>query len=161
MQASKDKVVTMHYTLTDKQGEVIDSSSGGEPMPYLHGYMNIIPGLERELEGKLAGDKLTVNVAAKDGYGERNEAMIESVPKEMFQGVEDIEPGMQFHADTAQGMSVVTVVEVGENEIKIDGNHPLAGTDLTFDVEIIDVRDASAEELEHGHVHGPGGHHHE
>lgn len=161
MQASKDKVVTMHYTLTDKQGETIDSSSGGDPMPYLHGYMNIIPGLERELEGKVAGDKLKVEVAAKDGYGERNEAMIESVPKDMFQGVEEIQPGMQFHADTAQGMSVVTVVEVGEDEIKIDGNHPLAGTDLTFDVEIIDVRDASAEELEHGHVHGPDGHHHE
>ena len=160
MQASKDKVVTMHYTLTDTKGEILDSSNGAEPMPYLHGHMNIIPGLERELEGKKVGDKLTVNVAAKDGYGERNDAMIESVPREMFQGVDEIQPGMQFHAETGQGMAVVTVVEVGDNEVKIDGNHPLAGTDLTFDVEIVDVRDASAEELEHGHVHGPGGHQH-
>ena len=160
MQASKDKVVTMHYTLTDKNGEVIDSSSGAAPMPYLHGHMNIIPGLERELEGKKAGDKLKVTIAAKDGYGERIDALIESVPAEMFQGVDEIQPGMQFHADTAQVMSVVTVVEVGEMEVKIDGNHPLAGVDLTFDVEITDVRDASAEELEHGHVHGEGGHHH-
>lgn len=160
MQASKDKVVTIHYTLSNDQGEVLDSSSGGEPMPYLHGHMNIIPGLEQELEGKKAGDKLKVTVAPKEGYGERNDSLVEKVPRTMFQGVDDIQPGMQFHAQTGDGMAVVTVVAVADDEITIDANHPLAGEQLTFEVEVTDVRDASSEELEHGHVHGPGGHEH-
>jgi FKBP-type peptidyl-prolyl cis-trans isomerase SlyD len=160
MQASKDKVVTIHYTLSNDQGEVLDSSSGGEPMPYLHGHMNIIPGLERELEGKKVGDKLKVTVEPKDGYGERNDSMVEVVPRNMFQGVEDIQPGMQFHAQTGDGMAVVTVTKVEGDDVTIDANHPLAGEKLSFEVEVTDVRDASDEELEHGHVHGPGGHQH-
>ncbi|MBD3670181.1 MAG: peptidylprolyl isomerase [Gammaproteobacteria bacterium] len=160
MQASKNKVVSIHYTLTNDQGEVLDSSNGGEPMPYLHGHMNIIPGLEKELEGKAVGDKLKVTVAPDEGYGERNDALVEKVPMNMFQGVEKVEPGMQFHAQTGQGMTVVTVTGVEGDEVTIDANHPLAGEQLTFDVEVTEIRDASDEELEHGHVHGPGGHEH-
>ena len=160
MQASKDKVVSIHYTLTNDQGEVLDSSASGEPMPYLHGHMNIIPGLEGALEGKKVGDKLKVTVEPAEGYGERNDAMVEKVPKSMFQGVDEILPGMQFHAQTGDGMAVVTVTKVEEEHVTIDANHPLAGERLTFEVEVTDIRDASSEELEHGHVHGAGGHHH-
>jgi FKBP-type peptidyl-prolyl cis-trans isomerase SlyD len=160
MQINENSVVSFHYTLTDSAGKVIDSSQGNEPLTYLHGVGQIVPGLENALVGKMPGDKLDVEVAAEDGYGEHQEFMVQKVPREAFQGVDDIEPGMQFQAQTPQGGMTVTVTAVDENTVTVDGNHPLAGQVLFFAVEIVSVREASAEEREHGHVHGAGGHHH-
>lgn len=160
MQINKNSVVSFHYTLTDSAGKVIDSSQGNEPLTYLHGVGQIVPGLENALVGKMPGEKLDVEVAAEDGYGEHQEFMVQKVPREAFQGVDDIEPGMQFQAQTPQGGMTVTVTAVDENTVTVDGNHPLAGQVLFFAVEIVSVREASAEEREHGHVHGAGGHHH-
>lgn len=160
MQIANDVVASIEYTLTDDQGNVIDSSVGGEPLTYLHGAGNIIPGLEDALAGKKVGDSFKVSIAPAEGYGEKNDALLQVVPREMFQGVETIEVGMQFHAQTDYGMQVITVAAVEGTNITVDGNHPLAGQTLNFDVKVTDVRAASAEELEHGHVHGPDGHHH-
>ena len=160
MQVAQHKVVTIDYTLTDDQGSVIDSSKGGDPLAYIHGMNNIIPGLENALIGKQAGDSMQVKVTPKEGYGERDDAMQQEVPREMFENGQDIQVGMQFHASDGERMHVVTVVGVSDSHITVDGNHPLAGQNLNFDVTIVEVRDASAEELEHGHVHGPGGHNH-
>lgn len=154
-----DQVVSFHYTLTDENGTVIDKSEG-QPLVYLHGAGNIIPGLESALAGKTTGDKLVVNVAAAEGYGEYNAELVQEVPRNMFQGVEDIQAGMQFQAQTDDGIQIVTVKAVTDENIIVDGNHPLAGQNLNFDVEIVDIRDATQEELDHGHVHGAGGHHH-
>jgi FKBP-type peptidyl-prolyl cis-trans isomerase SlyD len=143
MQIAKDLVASIEYTLTDAAGAVIDSSVGNEPLAYLHGAGNIIPGLENALEGKKAGDSLTVTVAPEDGYGEKSEGLIQVVPKDMFQGVETVEVGMQFHAQTDHGMQVITVAAVDGDNITVDGNHPLAGQTLNFDVKIIEVRAAS------------------
>lgn len=154
-----DQVVSFHYTLTDENGTVIDKSEG-QPLVYLHGAGNIIPGLENALTGKNVGDKLIVNVTAAEGYGEYNPEMVQEVPRNMFQGVDDITAGMQFQAQTDDGIQVVTVKDVTDENVIVDANHPLAGQNLNFDVEIIDIRDASQEELDHGHVHGAGGHHH-
>lgn len=160
MQISKHKVVAIDYTLTGPDGAVLDSSEGREPLAYLHGAGNIIAGLEAELEGKTRGDKLDVTVAPAEGYGERNEALIQQVPRSMFEGVDKIEPGMRFNAMSDAGPRVVVVTAVDDDGITIDGNHPLAGMELHFAVTVMDVRDATEEELEHGHVHGAGGHHH-
>jgi FKBP-type peptidyl-prolyl cis-trans isomerase SlyD len=160
MQISENSVVTFHYTLTDSTGKVIDSSQGSEPLTYLHGVGQIVPGLENALIGKTPGDKLDVEVAAEDGYGEHQEFMVQQVPREAFQGVDVIEPGMQFQAQTPQGGMTVTVTAVDDATVTVDGNHPLAGQVLFFAVEVVSVREASAEEREHGHVHGAGGHHH-
>ena len=160
MQIANDVVASIEYTLTDDQGNVIDSSAGGEPLAYLHGAGNIIPGLEAALEGKIVGDAFKISIAPADGYGEKNESMLQQVPREMFQGVDVIEAGMQFHAQTDHGMQVITVTAVESDLITVDGNHPLAGQNLHFDVKVLEVRAPSAEELEHGHVHGTGGHHH-
>lgn len=160
MKISQNKVASIEYTLTDDSGEVLDTSVGGEPLAYIQGMGNIIPGLEAALEDKEVGDSLKVTVAPEDGYGEQNDALVQQVPREMFQGVDEIEIGMQFHAQTAQGLTVITVTEVIEDLITVDGNHPLAGKTLNFDVKVVDVRDATEEELEHGHAHGAGGHHH-
>lgn len=161
MQIANDKVVAIHYTLTNAAGETLDSSvERGEPLAYLHGHGNIIPGLENALLGKAAGDKLNVEVAPGEGYGERHDQLIQQVPRSAFEGVDHLEPGMQFQAETGMGVRLFTITEVGEGEVTIDGNHPLAGETLHFAVEITEVRDASAEEIEHGHVHGEGGHHH-
>jgi FKBP-type peptidyl-prolyl cis-trans isomerase SlyD len=160
MQIANDAVASLEYTLTDDQGNVIDSSVGGEPLAYLHGAGNIIPGLESALEGKKAGDSFKVSIAPADGYGEKNEAMLQVVPRNMFQGVDNIEVDMQFHAQTDHGMQVITVVAVDGDNVTVDGNHPLAGQNLNFDVKVLEVRAATEEELEHGHVHGAGGHHH-
>jgi FKBP-type peptidyl-prolyl cis-trans isomerase SlyD len=129
-------------------------------LAYLHGSGNIIPGLEKALEGKQAGDKLNVRVDAADAYGERDDALTQDVPLSMFQGVDQIEEGMRFQAQTSAGVQVVTVTRVSGDSVTVDGNHPLAGKPLTFDVNVVEVRDASGEELEHGHVHGEGGHAH-
>jgi FKBP-type peptidyl-prolyl cis-trans isomerase SlyD len=161
MQIAQDKVVLIHYTLRNDAGDVLDTSSGGDPLAYLHGQGNIIPGLEKALEGRQAGDTLNVAVEPAEGYGERDDALIQQVPRRAFSGVQNVQPGMQFHAQTSQGHTrVVTVTRVVGDMVTVDGNHPLAGEKLHFEVEVTDVREASAEELEHGHVHGPGGHDH-
>jgi FKBP-type peptidyl-prolyl cis-trans isomerase SlyD len=160
MLIAQDKVVLIHYTLTNDKGDVLDSSSGGDPLAYMHGQGNIIPGLEKALEGKQAGDKLSVKVEPAEGYGVHDAKLIQQVPRRQFGGA-NVQPGMQFHAQTSGGNTrVVTVTRMVGDMVTVDGNHPLAGENLNFDVEVTDVRDASAEELEHGHVHGPGGHHH-
>ncbi|MFM2005598.1 MAG: hypothetical protein RLZZ09_1253 [Pseudomonadota bacterium] len=160
MQIVNNKVVSIHYKLTNDAGDILDSSEGQEPLAYLHGLGNIIPGLENALSGRALGDKFSVTVAPADGYGERDNEMVQSVPKSAFQGVDQILPGMQFQAQSPEGMQLVTVIDVDGDEVILDGNHPMAGITLTFDVEVTEIRDATAEELEHGHVHGPGGHHH-
>ena len=129
-------------------------------MPYLHGHGNLIPGLESELDGKSVGDKFAVRVEPDQGYGEHNEDMIQMVPRSQLPEDVDIQPGMQFHAEGPGGMLVVTVVAVEGDQVKLDGNHQLAGMHLNFDVEVMEVRAANEEELQHGHVHGPGGHQH-
>ena len=160
MQISDSKVVTLNYTLKDDDGNLIDQSQDGQ-FVYLHGAQNIIPGLEIALTDKAKGDKVTVRIEPKEGYGEYSEKMIQNVDKAMFDAEQELEVGQQFHAETPEGQMVtVTIKAVEENEITVDGNHPLAGVHLNFDVEIMDVREASAEEVEHGHVHGPGGHQH-
>ena len=156
---ANNNVVSFHYTLTNAEGEPRDKSQG-EPLAYLHGAGNIIPGLEKALEGKTVGDKFTVTIPAAEGYGEYNPDLVQEVPAQMFQGVENIEAGMQFQAQTDDGVQIVTVKAIEGENVIVDANFPLAGQDLTFEVEIVEVRDASPEELEHGHVHGAGGHHH-
>jgi FKBP-type peptidyl-prolyl cis-trans isomerase SlyD len=161
MQVAQDKVVLIRYTLKNDAGEVLDSSDGGAPLAYLHGQGNIVAGLETALGGKQAGDKLSVRVVAADGYGVRDASLVQQVPRRSFGGVSNIKTGMQFHVQTAQGQKrVVTVTRIKGDMVTVDGNHPLAGENLNFDVEVTEVRDATAEELEHGHVHGTGGHHH-
>lgn len=153
MQVSENKVVSIHYTLKNDAGEVIDSSTGRDPLTYLHGAGNIIPGLEKALAGKDSGEHVDVSIAPEEAYGARNESLIQSVPKAAFEGVDRIEPGMQFQAQTPSGMQVLTVVEVKDDEVVVDGNHPLAGQTLHFSVDIAEVRDATEEELSHGHAH--------
>lgn len=160
MKVAENMVVLIDYTLTDNDGDVIDSSEGAGPLAYLHGAGNIIPGLEAALLGKEAGDDVKASIEPENAYGERQEEMKQDVPKELFGGVDNIEVGMQFQSETDQGPVMVTVVTIGEEMITVDGNHPLAGVHLNFDVTIREVREPSEEELEHGHVHGEGGHHH-
>ncbi len=160
MQIAENSAVTIHYTLTNSQGEVLDSSEGQEPLAYLSGASNIIPGLENALVGKQVGDKLEVTVEPEQAYGPLRDELVQKVNHENFQGVEDIHVGMQFMAQAPWGEQPVTVMNVEEDGITLDGNHPLAGQTLTFAVEVVDVRAASEEELSHGHVHGVGGHHH-
>ena len=158
MHIEKNRVVTLHYTLRDDQGSVIDSSSGRGPLSYLHGKGNIIPGLEQALAGKAAGDKLDVTVAPAQGYGLRDERLVQIVPRHKFGEVAGLSPGMQVRATGAQGPRLVTVVRVDRDFVTVDGNHPLAGRTLHFSVEVAEVRKATPEEVSHGHVHGPGGH---
>lgn len=153
MEIAKHTVVTLDYTLTDQAGQVLDRSENGE-FAYLHGARNIIPGLESALDGKAAGDEVTVALSPEEAYGPRDESKIEAVPREMFPTDTPVEPGMQFHAQGPAGQSlVVTVVGVAEDKVTVDGNHPLAGVGLNFDVKVVDVREASPEEIEHGHAH--------
>ena len=160
MQVADNKAVSIHYTLTNDEGETLDSSIGGEMLVYLHGAGNIISGLESALAGKSIGDKMNVRIEAEDAYGEFMEDRIQVISRDMFEGIDTIEVGMQFHADVSSGPGIVTVIEVLGDDITIDGNHPLAGIPLTFDVEIMHIRPATAEEMAHGHIHGEGGHHH-
>jgi len=159
MTLEDNKVGLIEYTLTDESGETLDASNGN-PLAYLHGHGNLIPGLEKELLGKTVGDKFTATIAAAEAYGERVEQLVQTVPAEMFQGVESIEVGMRFEAQSEQGMHSVEVTAVEDGKVTVDGNHPLAGLPLTFDIEIIGVRAATDEEIEHGHAHGEGGHQH-
>lgn len=160
MTIQKDKVVTIEYTLKDKDGNIIDESNGN-PLPYLHGYMNLVPGLEKELEGKSAGDKFSTVVPAAEGYGEHDENFVQVVPREMLKGIDDLKVGMHFQAQGPEGQThSVHITNIDGEDITVDGNHPLAGKDLSFDIEVVELRDATAEELDHGHVHGEGGHEH-
>lgn len=160
MQVADNMAVSIHYTLTNDEGEVIDSSIGGSPLAYLHGAGNIISGLEKALHGKAEGEQFSVRIEADDAYGDFMEDRVQIIPREMFEGVDVLEVGMQFHADVSSGPGVVTIVEIDGDDITIDGNHPLAGMPLTFSVEIVEIRPASKEEMDHGHIHGEGGHHH-
>jgi FKBP-type peptidyl-prolyl cis-trans isomerase SlyD len=153
MTIEKNRVVSIDYTLTDDKHNLLDSTSGQEPLDYLHGFENIIPGLEKVLEGKSRGDSFSVNIPAAEAYGERDERLIAELPLASFEGIEKVEPGMQFHARNAEGVRLVTVTKVGGNTVTVDGNHPLAGMNLNFDVTVTAIRQASEEELSHGHVH--------
>lgn len=156
MQITKNKVAAIHYTLRDDKGTVIDTSDGREPLYYIHGAGNLIMGMEEGLEGKGKGEKLSLKIAPEKGYGQIDPEMVQKVPRSAF-GDQEVKKGMKF--STNQG-GVVTVTEVGLENITVDANHPLAGVELHFDVEVMEVRNATDEELSHGHVHGPGGHHH-
>ncbi|MCA6379957.1 MAG: peptidylprolyl isomerase [Cytophagales bacterium] len=156
MQITKHKVASIHYTLTDNDGKILDSSSGREPLTYIQGIGNLIPGMEEGLEGKSKGEKLSLKISPEKGYGVKDEALTQRVPRTAFGG-QEVKVGMQFQ--TNQG-GVVTVTHVGLSEITVDANHPLAGVELNFAVEIMDIRPATEDEIAHGHVHGPGGHHH-
>jgi len=161
MTISQNKVVSIHYKVANADNEeVIDSSEGGEPMTYLHGARNIIPGLEQALEGKGVGDEVAVTIAPEDAYGEYSDDCVQQVPIEAFAEMEKVEPGMSVTAQTEGGQVNLVVTEVAEATVTVDANHPLAGKSLQFDVTVEAVRDASDEEIEHGHVHGPDGHNH-
>lgn len=159
MKIQKNAVVEMNYKLTDGQGQLIDQS-GNDPLAFIFGIGQIIPGLETALDGREKGDKFSVAINADQAYGERHDDMVQQVPRSSLQGVEDLQVGMQLEAEAEQQKVIVTVTEVSDTHVTVDGNHPLAGVDLNFDVEVVGVRLATAEELDHGHVHGPGGHQH-
>jgi len=160
MQIAARTVVNFHYTLSNDTGEVLDSSQGGDPLTYLHGAGNIVAGLETALEGRGVGDSFKVRVAPEEGYGVHQAQLVQDVPRSAFAGVEKVQAGMQFQADTPEGVQNVTVARVTGDSVTVDGNHPLAGQHLNFAIEVTAVRLASVEELSHGHVHGPGGHAH-
>ncbi|VAW55380.1 FKBP-type peptidyl-prolyl cis-trans isomerase SlyD [hydrothermal vent metagenome] len=160
MQIESNTVVTLHYTLKNNDGKVIDQSDDGSFL-YLHGAMNIVPGLEKVLTGKSAGNELSVKVSPEDGYGVKEANRIQKVPKDMFDNADEIKVGVQFHAQSPDGDAVVvTVTEIKDDAVVVDGNHALAGIELNFEVKVVDVREASDEEIEHGHVHGSHGHQH-
>jgi FKBP-type peptidyl-prolyl cis-trans isomerase SlyD len=155
MQITKHKIVTIDYTLTNVKGTVLDSSLGAEPLTFIQGVGSIIPGLENALEGKSSGDKFTVHIIPEEGYGPRNEALTQVVSKDLFVDVKELQVGMQFEAQTNAGKQLLTITRIEGNDVTIDGNHPLAGETLKFDVTVREVRDATKEELSHGHAHGP------
>jgi FKBP-type peptidyl-prolyl cis-trans isomerase SlyD len=156
MQITKHKVAAIHYTLKDNEGHVIDSSEGRDPLYYIQGIGNLIPGMEEGLEGKAKGDKFNLTIAPDKGYGDRDQRLVQEVPRSAF-GDQEVKEGMQFH--TNQG-DVVRVIKVGLENVTVDANHPLAGIELNFAVEVMDVRNATSDEIAHGHVHGEGGHQH-
>jgi FKBP-type peptidyl-prolyl cis-trans isomerase SlyD len=162
MNIVKNSIATLHYILKDNDGEILDTADENNPFLYMHGVGGMIPGLEKALENATTGDNIVVSVPPAEAYGERNPNLTQDVPREMFAGVadEDMVVGAQFQAQTDQGVEIITVAAIDGDTIKIDGNHPMAGETLNFDVNVIDVREASAEEISHGHPHGPGGHHH-
>jgi FKBP-type peptidyl-prolyl cis-trans isomerase SlyD len=160
MQAEKNKVVTFHYLLTDDSGAEVDSSHGREPLAILFGHGAIISGLENAIAGHVAGDRFDVVVPPEEAYGARREDYTQRVPKKYFRDADHLVPGMRTVLRTDDGHRSVTVIKVGSSVVDVDLNHPMAGKTLNFAIELVDVRDATAEELEHGHVHGPGGHHH-
>ena len=162
MTIGQHKVVSIHYSVADaSSGEVIDSSSDGDPLVYLHGAQNIIPGLEQALEGKVVDDAFTVTIPPAEAYGEYSEDRVQQVPIEAFAEMGDIEPGMMVSAQSGEGRINLMITEIGEEQVTVDANHPMAGKSLTFEVTVASIRDASEEEISHGHVHGPGGHHHD
>lgn len=156
MTVTKDSVVSIHYTLRDNDGNILDSSSGRDPLNYIHGRGNLIIGMEEGIEGKSNGDQFSLKISPEKGYGLKNDQLVQKVPLKSF-GEQKVEAGMQFNTQNGQ---VVTVTEVAQDFVTVDGNHPLAGVALNFEVEVVDVRKATQEEIDHGHVHGPGGHNH-
>src|SRR3569623_1278483 len=162
MKVENNKVVSFHYSVSDDSGETVDSSrERGEPLTILAGHGNIIPGLEKALEGRAVGDSFKVTIPTAEAYGARNEDMVQRVPKKYFQQGDRLKTGdVTVLALKEGGHRVVTVRKVGMTTIDVDLNHPMAGKDLDFEVEITEIRDASEEEIAHRHVHGPGGHHH-
>jgi FKBP-type peptidyl-prolyl cis-trans isomerase SlyD len=152
MKIAQNKVVSFDYVLKDTNDEILDIS-GAAPMVYLHGHKNIIPGLENALEGKSAGESFKVTIPAKEAYGEWDQNLVTSVPRSSFDGVKELEEGMEFEAQFPDGAQIVKVIKVTETEVTVDGNHPLAGTDLKFELTIREIRDASQEEIACGHVH--------
>jgi len=161
MIVEKDKVVTFHYTLKNVDGEEMESSREHDPMSYLHGANNIVVGLEKAMQGRKAGDTFEVTIAPEEAYGVRNDANVQRIPLKRLKGLGKIVPGQILNLQTNQGPVQVTTLKVGRFNVDVDANHPLAGETLTFDVEIMEIREASAEETEHRHAHGPGGHHHD
>jgi len=160
MKIEKDRVVRFHYAVAENGQEAVENSKdGGQPLAILFGHGNIIPGLEKAMEGREAGDSFKANVVAADAYGEKRDGLSQRIPKKHF-GAQKLEPGMQVVLQTNFGPRAVTIQKVGMSVVDVDLNHPMAGKDLDFDIEIVEVREASAEELAHGHVHGEGGHHH-
>ncbi|MDX1302565.1 peptidylprolyl isomerase [Photobacterium sp.] len=157
MKVVKDIVVSLAYQVKTEEGIVVDQSTTDAPLDYLHGHNNLIVGLEKALEGREAGDKFEVTVAPEDAYGEHVEEMVQRVPADVFQGVDEITVGMRFLADTDQGPIPVEVTEVDGDEVVVDGNHMLAGQTLTFTAEVVALRAATEEEIEHGHIHQDGG----
>lgn len=154
MTVKQHSVVSIHYHLTDESDQVLDSSQGQDPLTYLHGAGGIIPGLEKEITGKAVGDKFQVSVAPAEGYGELDQSLIQSIPLAAFEGIEKVEPGMQFQTQGQDGSArLLTVTAVEGEEVTVDLNHPLAGVTLLFDIEVMEIRDATPEEIEHGHVH--------
>jgi FKBP-type peptidyl-prolyl cis-trans isomerase SlyD len=160
MEIAADRVVLIHYTLKDDDGKVLDSSAGGDPLAYIQGHGNLVPGLEKALEGKTDGNRLSVTLSPAEGYGSRSQSLVQHVPKRSLQGSGEVRKGMQFRAQTDEGVRLFTVTALVGDMVTLDGNHPLADQTLHFDVEVVEVRGATAEELAHGHVHGPGDHHH-
>lgn len=160
MTISNQRVVSFHFTLKDPSGKILETSNGSEPLVYMHGSGGIVPGLEEALEGRHVGDKFDVVLPPEKAYGPRDERLLQTVPKTQFPNPEKLSVGMQFQVKSQGGPMILTVREVKDSEVIIDGNPELAGMTLKFSIEILEVRDASAEELAHGHAHGPGGHHH-
>ena len=160
MKISSNTVVTLNYTLKSGEGELLDTSEGREPLVYLHGVGALIPGLEKELNGKEKGANVKTVVPPEEAYGKRRDELVRTVSKAGFQGDEEIRVGMQVQMDTEHGPAYAFVSEVEGENVTLDMNHPLADMDLHFEVDIVDVREATPEEIDHGHVHGPGGHHH-
>ena len=160
MIVEKDKAVSFHYTLKNAEGKQMETSREKDPMSYLHGANNIIAGLEKAMEGHAVNDEFSVTVEPEDAYGVRNEKNVQRIPLKRLKGIGKVSVGQVLNLQTNNGQVQVTVLKVGRFNVDVDGNHPLAGNQLTFDVEIMDIRDASEEELEHRHVHGPGGHQH-
>ena len=160
MNIEKNAAVLLAYTLTDAEGNELDKSTSDEPFAYMHGSHGIIPGLENALTGKTVGDAFTITIEPEDGYGERDDSLISEVSRDLFEGVDDLQVGMAFHGESDQGPQMVVISALDGDTVTVDANPPLAGMQLTFEVEVLDVREATEEELAHGHVHGPGGHQH-
>lgn len=159
MQIVNNTAVSIHYVLTNDKGEEIDSTDGGDPLVYLHGHGNIISGLEKALHNREVGDKFTIRIEPAEAYGEFSNDMIQVVSRDMFDGIDQLEVGMQFHAAVNTGSSVITVTKIDGDDITIDGNHPMAGQALNFEIEVVNVRMATKDEVTHGHIHGAGCHH--
>lgn len=159
MKVKNDNVVSFHYTLKNDQGDIIDSSVDSTPLDYLHGHGNIITGLESELAGKEAGEHINVTLPPEKAYGGYDPSLVQKVAQSDLLGIDEIQVGMQLQVDTNDGPAVVFVTEIAGDQITLDGNHPLAGETLHFEVEVVEIRDATQEELAHGHAHHPGGHH--
>lgn len=160
MTVARNTVPSIEYTVSYAGGDELESSKGEAPLEYLHGAGNLVPGLEAALEGKRAGDQVSTNVPPEMAYGVRDDSLRRSIARSELKSLGDLEEGMRFEAETSDGTEILNVVNVDGDEVTVDGNHPLAGETLHFDVEILDIRAATEEEITHGHVHGPGGHHH-